>query len=392
MIVNGSVGNDAGSEMMGGNLIVEGNAGYDLGKGMRGGSITVKGDAGGSCGAEMENGAISVNGNAGERLGSGMAGGEIIVEGNAGDLAGYIMAGGSITIKGDSGSHAGNDMIDGMITIAGDCKDHFAIGRTGGEIHVAGKHGGLGARMHGSISRKMDDVFTTGPSREERMIHGMKRFWEKNEKRGIFNSGLHLPHNTRRDEGEIRIIYSKVIREIAPLLSTGYTAKDIEGISIALGEAEHADNFAPLSGLLMSALINHCKDNDFIVHTDHFKWSGMEFLGYRNTKNIFVDGSTCDYTGMRMRAGSLTINGYGGDYLGRNMMGGTITLNGHAYLNLGYGMSGGKIIVNGDAYHTSLAERMIGGEIHINGELKDRQGYLKDLFAGKIYHKGEEML
>jgi formylmethanofuran dehydrogenase subunit C len=107
VIVEGSVGNEAGLGMAGGILDIEGNAGIRAGaappgfkRGMLGGELIVRGSAGAEAGSYMRRGLLVVTGQAGDRAGLGMIAGTVVVVGAAGASTGLWSKRGSIVALG----------------------------------------------------------------------------------------------------------------------------------------------------------------------------------------------------------------------------------------------------------------------------------------------------
>ena len=69
----------------------------------------------------MEGGVIIVQGSVGNEAGGKMRGGSIIVRGHAGDKLGSKMSGGVAIILGSTGSEPGLGMVGGKLIIAGSC-------------------------------------------------------------------------------------------------------------------------------------------------------------------------------------------------------------------------------------------------------------------------------
>lgn len=143
-----------------------------------------------------------------------------------------------------------------------------------------------------------------------------------------------------------------------------YSATDVENFSIALAEFQDEKNFGFKAGVFLSELINNGQDSDFVIHTTHLS-SSIDFLGYKNTKNIIVDGKIGDCIGYEMHRGLITVNGNADDLVGWKTEKGIIIVNG----NIG-GLVG---------------ERMDEGEIHIEGTFVS----LGNIRGGRVYHKGE---
>lgn len=169
-----------------------------------------------------------------------------------------------------------------------------------------------------------------------------------------------------------------------------YSAKDVEKFSIALIGLQNEEHFSQKlhffqkAGLFLSALINNCKDTDFVIHTQHLI-KGIGELGLMNTKNIIVNGNAGDNVGQEMEGGSIMINGNVGKTAGNFMRGGSITVNGDADQYLGFYMQSGTITVTGNAGE-DVGLSMKGGEIHLLG---DYESISNDIEGGKIYHKGK---
>ena len=96
-----------GAGLSEGEVIVEGSVGAEAGRGMTGGSLEIRGDAGPRAGA------------AAPEARRGMTGGELIVRGSAGPEAGVLMRRGLVAITGGAGSHAGAGMIAGTVLVFG---------------------------------------------------------------------------------------------------------------------------------------------------------------------------------------------------------------------------------------------------------------------------------
>ncbi len=125
-----------------------------------------------------------------------------------------------------------------------------------------------------------------------------------------------------------------------------YTAKDVERFSIVLAELQDDKEFGFRAGIFLSALINNCKEEEFVIFTNHLS-KMVNYLGFSNRKNITVQGNVGGLLGNEMRTG--------------------------------------KITVNGNA-RMSVAPFMRGGEIHINGEIDSVSEYIAD---GIIYQNGK---
>jgi hypothetical protein len=190
----------------------------------------------------------------------------------------------------------------------------------------------------------------------------------------------------------------KPIQQIVKNLQ--YEARDVEEFSVLLAEFQDEKYFSWKAGLFLSALINCGKDSDYIIHTQHLVRLPT-FLGYRNEKNIIVNGNAGGNVGEGMKTGSITINGNVGTYIGTGMKGGSITVEGNVE-TFGWEMQNGSILVKGDA-GDYVGQGMRGGQITVNGNVGSEVGLhmvggeiwlgsdfgnLSDkLRRGKIYYK-----
>jgi formylmethanofuran dehydrogenase subunit C len=107
VLVDGSVGREAGLAQAGGRLDINGDAGPRAGaaplgfkRGMTGGELIVRGSAGAEAGAAMRRGLLVIFGAAGDRTGLGMIAGTIVVLGAAGADPGLWSKRGSVVALG----------------------------------------------------------------------------------------------------------------------------------------------------------------------------------------------------------------------------------------------------------------------------------------------------
>jgi len=181
-----------------------------------------------------------------------------------------------------------------------------------------------------------------------------------------------------------------------------YSSKDVEKSSIILAEFQDEEWFFVKAGLFLSALINNGKEENYTVHTRHLQCS-FRNLGYRNRKNIVVEGDANVGAGECMEDGSIIVKGSSDGDVGRNMKGGNITIEGDAKDHVGNLLKGGVIVVKGDAgswigYRMEggvttiignagyfVGQEMKGGEIHLYGKYKS----IENVIHGKIFHKGK---
>ena len=145
-----------------------------------------------------------------------------------------------------------------------------------------------------------------------------------------------------RDKGRlVDMIYEKAA-ELAAGIECN--ANDITAFSLTMHENEKEMFFATSAGMVISALINKSEDQDHLIHAE-FLTGAIAFVGYRNTKNITIEGK-CNFIGYEMTAGKIIVNGNAMSRIGREMKGGEIHIMG-AYTSLDDDIKGGKIFHNG---------------------------------------------
>jgi formylmethanofuran dehydrogenase subunit C len=162
------------------------------------------------------------------------------------------------------------------------------------------------------------------------------------------------------------------------------SAKDIEAFSIFLERLQGEEMFSTKAGLYLSALINYSGDAGFVIHTSHLP-EPIHGLGYRNKKNIIVDGDAGYALGESMESGSIIVKGDTGNHVGSSMKGGSITVEGDAMGYLGSGMENGIISVEGNAGEKA-GSWMRCGSISIGGNAGDDIGMY--MTGGKIIVRG----
>jgi hypothetical protein len=182
-----------------------------------------------------------------------------------------------------------------------------------------------------------------------------------------------------------------------------YTARDLELFTLQMVKFEDRPNFEVRAGLFLSLLINISNEADFIIHTSNLS-KPINSIGYKNTKNIIVNGDVGSCLGERMIDGSIVLNGNAGDFLAAKQESGTIIVNGNigkngCYMSSGtvtiYGncgqkfgncVHGGKISVFGNVEKFAFYELHNLSEIFINGNLDERACLKMD--GGKVTING----
>jgi hypothetical protein len=163
-----------------------------------------------------------------------------------------------------------------------------------------------------------------------------------------------------------------------------FFAKHVESFSLLLASFQDDPVFQRKAGLYLSALINACPDEEFIIHTRHLSLPPDSF-GYQNTKNVIVEGNLGKEAGDSMISGSIIVKGNVGHCAGDMMRGGEIMIEGDAGANVGTMMNGGRIIVQGHAGHDAGFE-MNKGVICLDGTY---DGISSNIYGGRIFHKNE---
>jgi hypothetical protein len=204
-----------------------------------------------------------------------------------------------------------------------------------------------------------------------------------------------------RDEFSNERDYDQVLALIRDIR---YSAEDVEKFSLALAFPEFQDKerFSSSAGLFLSVVINNGDDQDYIIHTRHLQ--PIDFFGFRNRKNIIVEGDIGSWLGSEMKSGSITVKGDAKRLIGNRMEGGTITVKGCAAGTVGRNMKGGTIVIEGDGGY-DIGEVMEGGSITILGMAghdvgcsmrggsiyleADYAGISDQIFGGRIYHRGK---
>jgi len=147
-------------------------------------------------------------------------------------------------------------------------------------------------------------------------------------------------------------------------------AEDVAAFCISLSSLnkgasrEDENDFSSKAGVFLSVLVYLSKDTHFTLPLDHLD-ERLDFLGYRNNKNVRIKGDVGINLGEMMSGGSIEVDGDVGVFLGYQMIGGTITING-----------------NSDDFTGS---NMRGGDIRVSGTIR---GYEEEPEGGRIYEAG----
>ena len=151
------------------------------------------------------------------------------------------------------------------------------------------------------------------------------------------------------------------------------TPVDVSLFAIAsLPKFEKITGFDQIAGLFLSAIINSRKENDFTIDLSGIE-TPIDYVGYKNTKNVVVNSDVGSSAGCSMEKGTLTIFGNAGSWLGDELKGGAILLHGNAE-EVGSEMTGGEITVNGNIQSTGT---IYGGRVVVNGLITAFSGHNK---------------
>jgi len=168
---------------------------------------------------------------------------------------------------------------------------------------------------------------------------------------------------------------------------TEYTAKDIETFSI-IARKQFPDGRDVLDhlGLYISALINSCEAEHFIIHTRHLA-DPYSLLGYKNNgRRIHIAGDVSYNVGQYQTSGEIYVAGNASDCASIGMEGGSLHVCGNAARSVGNMLRGGTVRIDGNT-GPDVGDGMLGGTIHVMGSLGIVAG--TSLSGGDIYHKGK---
>ena len=156
-------------------------------------------------------------------------------------------------------------------------------------------------------------------------------------------------------------------------ISSDFTAKEITAFSLVFSDYQKISkhwykpwglrDFDYFSGFYFSALINNCHDNEIVLDM-RYDHKPIVSLGFRNEKNIIINGDSGPYLGDEMKSGKMIINGV-------------------PSRDVGFKMTGGEIMINGDYDQFVIGADMLGGVIRVNGKLSSYLGI--DRTSGDIY-------
>ncbi|MEM4555030.1 MAG: hypothetical protein QXT25_04230 [Candidatus Anstonellaceae archaeon] len=163
--------------------------------------------------------------------------------------------------------------------------------------------------------------------------------------------------------------FTQLKKEVEKIRCSG---SDIEEFILLLSKYQQEKNFANRAGIFLSELCNRCNDEKITLYFSHLE-TPINYVAYKNRKEIYVIGDVGNCAGQYMQGGSLTIEGCCGHMLGAYAEGGQITVKGNALDYAGMEMLKGNILIEGMA-RDKLGYRMKGGQIFVRQNVRDEVG------------------
>ncbi len=254
-----------------------------------------------------------------------------------------------------------------------------------------------------------------GAERTGHVLHAARRFgrFRKEEERAVQKVEVSENQTLKRlieayekfncayPDQTLEVLEEPYLQASELLKGVAYTPQDVKKFCIALSAYDERPEFPKKAGLFLSALVNCGSDIAYIIPTRQFSAPIHDF-GYKNVKNVIIEGSVGECLGHGMTGGSIVVEGDAGDHAAHRMKSGRIIVEGDAGFGAGH-IEGGELVVKGNAGHAlgSMMEggtvRLMGGpgkniggymragEIHLDGEMGE---IADDVYGGRIYHKG----
>jgi hypothetical protein len=199
-------------------------------------------------------------------------------------------------------------------------------------------------------------------------------------------------HDMMRDRTEAA--YESILDSVE---GRRYTGNDIQEFVVSLNGllGEEGRVARSRAGLFISALVNAGDGHSYSI--DLSGLPPQHHLGYRNVKNLVINGDVGDWFGMHMGCGRAEVNGNVGYEAANSMEGGEIIIHGNAGNYLGGCMRGGLVIVDGDALVVGYTPtmnpgqrfqpyadpgRMTSGSIYVRGRIEACYGLGASVYAG----------
>lgn len=173
----------------------------------------------------------------------------------------------------------------------------------------------------------------------------------------------------QNDSDEPATFYVKACECIGE--KTGAEPKDIMAFSGGLKPYRSKPGAGWKAGLFISALINHSRQPHFVLEPSGIG-QPLDYIGFRNDKNLVVIGNAGGRLGWEMSGGSIYVDGDAGHEAGGRMTDGTVWVQGDAGERAGCGQAGGLLHVRGQAGKDAGQDRQ-GGTILIGATAKTQQ-------------------
>ncbi|MCX8197562.1 MAG: hypothetical protein N3G80_04610 [Candidatus Micrarchaeota archaeon] len=200
-----------------------------------------------------------------------------------------------------------------------------------------------------------------------------KKIFEKSEVYSKKNERLELVEAAFQEVLEAKSYYNQITKEnLQKIADMKIGSEDIEEFIAIFGRYKDHKSFQNRAGLFISDLCNICSDEKITLHITHIDIQ-INYIGYRNRKELIVNGNLGSFAGQDMKGGQLTINGSAANMVGAFMEGGRISVAGSVLDLVGAEMKGGAIFVSGSA-RDKVGYKMKGGRITIMGSVRDDVG------------------
>lgn len=144
--------------------------------------------------------------------------------------------------------------------------------------------------------------------------------------------------------GEPEAFYARACECLGEAVKAG--PKDIMEFSCGLKPYRAKPGAGWKTGLFISALINRSEWPHFVLEPLG-AGQPLDYLGYRNNKNLVVIGTAGNRLGWEMSGGSIYVDGDAGNEAGGRMSDGKIWVQGDAGERAGMGMRGGLLHIRG---------------------------------------------
>ena len=243
---------------------------------------------------------------------------------------------------------------------------------------------------------------------------GMYKDEEKKEvrkadvKEGVMSQLLKRWEEYNRILGNAPIRYENEIIEgyvkaLDAVRGACFSPEDVDALHVPFMVFHDMEDYPSRAGLFLSALINSGKDESYLLNVDRFgpkmklceqdflkRWidrlhTDIRHLGYRNSKNLIIEGNLVNHVGDNMLSGSIVMRGYYNGGVGLGMENGTITVEGKTGGPIGMNMLGGTIMVECCIGGDGIGMYMEGGTIVIRrGAVKGADGVGARMNGGYI--------